>query len=101
MRTRRIERAAVAVILAAVGASLAFLAIPAGAATDSISATVKYGCRDGGWVEVTLNANGAADGGTYQVGLTSDGSRGPDSQYDAGGPGMVVTSGDPTTIRLA
>ncbi|HEY2041086.1 MAG TPA: hypothetical protein VGH11_00325 [Jatrophihabitans sp.] len=100
MKRRLLGRAAVAIALAAVGASFAFLAHPAGA-SQGIDASVKHGCQNGGWVEVSLNVHSADDSGVYQVGLTSDGSRGPDSQYDEGGPGIVVTSDQKATVRLA
>jgi hypothetical protein len=95
------KRAAAALALAVVGASLALFVRPVSAATTGISAIVKYGCNDGGWVEVTLNPQGGEDPARYQVGLTADGSDTPDSQYAQGGPGMVVSDGGKTTIRLA
>jgi hypothetical protein len=105
---RRPERAAAALLLIALCASLGLLANPSGSASastsgaDTIKADIRYGCSEGGWVEVTIKSRddqlqvSSDEQQLFQVGLTSPGSAGPD-----GGPTQVVAGQASTVVRLA
>jgi hypothetical protein len=128
MRLRRPERVAAAVMLTALVASVLLLGRPAsgvetatpadnsatnqgvGSATvvdlgASIKATIRYGCSNGGWVEVTINAKAHDDDfdteQVFQVGLAGTGTDGAEIFYAEGGPSQVVATDQPVTVRLA
>jgi hypothetical protein len=114
MKMRRPERAAAALLLAALCASVGLLAHPSGSASASTSSgdTIKvselrYGCSNGGWVEITINSradqlqNSSDEQQLFQVGLTAPGSTSPDGPYPDGGPTQVVAGQVSTVVRLA
>jgi hypothetical protein len=118
MRMRRYERVAAATLLTVLAASLFLIARPAGSASAAdfgrdVTPSIRYGCSDGGWVEVTLSPNHDPDDAqtnasnlpvdppVFQVGLAGPDSQGADAQYPEGGPSLVVTGDQPATVRLA
>jgi hypothetical protein len=112
MHLRRPERAAAALMLTALCASVVLLANPNGSASasengDDIKASIRYGCSDAGWVEVTIQSRadqleGSSDEQQlFQVGLTAPGSSASDGPYQEGGPSQVVAGDVATTVRLA
>ncbi|MCW2539707.1 MAG: hypothetical protein JWN95_1432 [Frankiales bacterium] len=96
---------AVSVALAsAVSATLFALATPASAdATAPIDGSVRYGCTDGGYVEVTVrNAQSQENtSGIYQIGLTGSTAPDPNGPFPDGWPSLVRVSSSQTTVRLA
>jgi hypothetical protein len=112
MHLRRPERAAAALMLTALGASVALLANPSGSASaatngGNIKASIRYGCSDGGWVEVTIKSradqlqDSTDEQQLFQVGLTAAGSSTSEGPYPEGGPSQVVAGDTATTVRLA
>jgi hypothetical protein len=96
---------AVSVALAsALSATLFALASPASADSSApVDGSVRYGCTDGGYVEVTVrNAQSQQNiSGIYQVGLTGSTAPDPGGPFPDGWPSLVRVSSSQTTVRLA
>jgi hypothetical protein len=91
-------------LASALSATLFALATPAAAdATAPVDGSVRFGCTDGGYVEVTVrNAQSEQNtSGIYQIGLTGSSAPNPNGPFPDGWPSLVRVSSSPTTVRLA
>jgi hypothetical protein len=113
VRIRRPERAAAALLLTALGASLSLLAHPSGSASAAgdfnLRASVRYGCAQGpaddSFVEVSLSAvqqgSDAEAPLVLQVGLAGPESTDSYGVFPEGGPSLVTLGDNTTKVRLA